>query len=710
MSPNRSAQNRRSCRLDCRNFLFSFSCLVLILLSTVSLLAKDATKALPPRYRDWLKKDVVYIISNDEKGAFLKLDTNEAREKFIERFWDSRNPSPGAPSNPYREEIYRRIQYANEYFGHESGTEGWRSAMGRVYITLGEPKQKGLYLGYNKLRPMQIWFYSNENPALPPFFYILFYRPDSGGDYRVYSPYMDGPEKLVTTEPGSRVESLKVIQEQAGDEVARTAMSLIPDEPVDLGNARASLQSDVMIATVHDLANHPLTKREIARRRELLESVTHQVILGDEFLDAMLVPLRDEEGDTVLHYILREQKPEDFVVGQANDGRYYYSIEVSIRVMNSDGKSIFTQQRAHSQYFDKDKLEDVKEKAFAFEGLLPLTPGNYKLEFLLTDKLKHTGFRVAREVSIPDPKVNGLSITGLVPFQTSEKINVGEKFVPFAQAGVKFRPMVGQQLDLVPGENLQIFYQIWTPPGDPQSWQGKKIEVEYGYGRPGVRGDSKTLHDEVLREQFDSNGSLVNGKKIPLAELNQGHYHLVVTVSDPESQQKAYSSLNFRIVNDRVLPATWYLVDPSIGDSLHDGSWEYARGMCYVASGDKASAERWLRRALEKDLKNQETLASLVDLYFEQQAYAKITEIYQHAAPSGGAPDRTVLRIAESLEKAGNLKLAIAMLESSLTTRQSSGPIWLMLASCYQQLGDVEKSRELERKGRALMATSAPTS
>jgi hypothetical protein len=104
----------------------------------------------------------------------------------------------------------------------------------RIYITLGEPKQKGMYLGYNMLRRMQIWFYSNDNPALPPFFYIIFYVPDSGGDYRIYSPYMDGPEKLVTTEPGSRVGSLKVIQEQAGNEVARTALSLLPDEPVDM--------------------------------------------------------------------------------------------------------------------------------------------------------------------------------------------------------------------------------------------------------------------------------------------------------------------------------------------------------------------------------------------------------------------------------------------------------------------------------------------
>ena len=40
---------------------------VLVLLLGLSSLcsAKDLSKALPPRFRDWLKKDVVYIITNE---------------------------------------------------------------------------------------------------------------------------------------------------------------------------------------------------------------------------------------------------------------------------------------------------------------------------------------------------------------------------------------------------------------------------------------------------------------------------------------------------------------------------------------------------------------------------------------------------------------------------------------------------------------------
>src|SRR5437879_6089917 len=85
---------------------------------------------LPPKYRDWLQKDVVYIITDEEKGAFLNLASEADRDQFINRFWEIRNPNPGAPANSYKEEHYRRLEYATQYFGHEAHGEGWRTTRG----------------------------------------------------------------------------------------------------------------------------------------------------------------------------------------------------------------------------------------------------------------------------------------------------------------------------------------------------------------------------------------------------------------------------------------------------------------------------------------------------------------------------------------------------------------------------------------------------
>jgi hypothetical protein len=68
---------------------------------------------LEKNYRDWLERDAAYIITKDERDSFLKLTTDEAREKFIETFWEIRNPDPGSPTNTYKNEFYGRIAFAN---------------------------------------------------------------------------------------------------------------------------------------------------------------------------------------------------------------------------------------------------------------------------------------------------------------------------------------------------------------------------------------------------------------------------------------------------------------------------------------------------------------------------------------------------------------------------------------------------------------------
>src|SRR5947208_9518965 len=119
---------------------------------------------LDKNFRDWLERDVAYIITKDERDAFLKLTTDEAREKFIESFWEIRNPSPGSPTNTYKDEIYQRIAFADARFGIGSGVEGWRTDRGRTYITLGPPQQKQVFRNSANLYPLEIWFYSGANP------------------------------------------------------------------------------------------------------------------------------------------------------------------------------------------------------------------------------------------------------------------------------------------------------------------------------------------------------------------------------------------------------------------------------------------------------------------------------------------------------------------------------------------------------------------
>ncbi|MDH5384308.1 MAG: GWxTD domain-containing protein [Candidatus Aminicenantes bacterium] len=72
---------------------------------------------LPPRFKKWLEQEVCYIITPLEKEVFLQLQTDRERDLFIQAFWKHRDPTSGTPENEFKEEHYRRINYANHNFG-----------------------------------------------------------------------------------------------------------------------------------------------------------------------------------------------------------------------------------------------------------------------------------------------------------------------------------------------------------------------------------------------------------------------------------------------------------------------------------------------------------------------------------------------------------------------------------------------------------------
>jgi hypothetical protein len=52
-------------------------------------------------YRKWLNEDVTYIITEDERSAFKRLNTDADRKQFIEQLWLRRDPTPGAVKNEF---------------------------------------------------------------------------------------------------------------------------------------------------------------------------------------------------------------------------------------------------------------------------------------------------------------------------------------------------------------------------------------------------------------------------------------------------------------------------------------------------------------------------------------------------------------------------------------------------------------------------------
>src|SRR6202142_1566869 len=156
-------------------------------------------KELDTPYKKWLDEDVTYIITPEERSAFLRLQTNEEREQFIEQFWLRRNPDPDSPENTFKEEHYRRIADANEHFA--SGIPGWKTDRGKIYIMWGpadevdshptggnwdRPADQGG--GSTTTYPWETWRYRHlEGEGLGENVELEFVDPTSTGEYHLTS-------------------------------------------------------------------------------------------------------------------------------------------------------------------------------------------------------------------------------------------------------------------------------------------------------------------------------------------------------------------------------------------------------------------------------------------------------------------------------------------------------------------------------------------
>ncbi len=111
------------------------------------------------RYQKWVKEDVAYIITNEERSAYKRLPTNAEREHFIEQFWLRRDPTPGTDANEFKEEHYRRIAYTNSNFS--AAIAGWKTDRGRIYISYGPPDEKEVHPtgSASKPYPYEQWLY-----------------------------------------------------------------------------------------------------------------------------------------------------------------------------------------------------------------------------------------------------------------------------------------------------------------------------------------------------------------------------------------------------------------------------------------------------------------------------------------------------------------------------------------------------------------------
>ena len=475
---------------------------------------------LPAQYKKWLDQDVVYIITDEERKAFLDLTTdrpsatNSSRPSGL-----SATRSHGPEHNPYKDEHYARIEYANAHFGHESNTPGWMTDMGRAYILFGPPTSRHPFVGYGQIYPMELWFYDNKtnSTALPSFFYLLFYISGDIGDYKFYRPFLDGPMKLVRgSQFNSNRDVYKFLQPMGGD-VAHAIMSLVPSEPVDTANYQPDMSSDMLIARIENFANVPSNVSKLREMRSLHAKVDSYFLVNqDKPIEITSLVLADPTGKYWLDFGVLIDDPK---LGQPDGSQLKLSI--GYRLTTASGETVLedSEERAFTA-FDEGAAGEKKFAPFQVADRIPIEPGTYKLAVEVTNRQAQQTYKGEADVTVGATKQ--ISFAGPLVTTSVERVARPNPFQPFEYFGIQFHPAASHEIHHP--DPLRLLFELHEPAGATANYQMEYI-ITHLLDKEGRRAST----EDVAQSEF-KDGRLLKSKTIAVNDLENGDYRLIVNL------------------------------------------------------------------------------------------------------------------------------------------------------------------------------------
>ena len=592
--------------------------LVPVLLLTLAVApAAHAQKknALPAFYAKWLNEEVTYIITEEEKKGFQKLTSDADRDLFIQDFWEARNPVPHGVPNSYKQEHYARLQYANDTFGRQSNTPGWRTDMGRTWIIFGKPKSHVSFKGYSQLYPCDLWFYSNEtgDPAFPSFFSVLFYMPEDISEYRYYRPFLDGPMQLVRgTQFNSNADVYNFLRPVAAD-LAIASMSLIPGDPIDTDTFVPSMTSDLLISRIRDFANDYFNEDRIRQMRSLQAHVTTYFMASDQRpVDVNALVLADPAGQYWVDYTVAIDRAE---LGKPESDEKSLGVALSYRLLTEDGKVVL-EDSSERDWPAFEPTNGAKPfLPFQIAGRLPVAPGKYRLEIEIPQKQSGKVFHGQQSLVVggggPFQVSGPLLVTGIT------QVGRPDSTTPFQYFGTQFQPAAKHLMSTrLP---LRVLYQL-------EAATPEDLEIEYLLAHNQIHEARRTVTDTVKAAQF-RDGRVMTSKAIPLTGLPDGEYRLVTTVRRPGSAEVLTSTnVALRVDSSAVDEALYF--DPNTKKMNEPGVAAYIRALCAMSLGDADRAVALLRQAVEQNPANSLASVQLVRSYFKAKRYADVIAMY----------------------------------------------------------------------------------
>lgn len=505
---------------------------------------RQLRQELGPIYREWLDNEVGYIISDEERRAFLRLSTNEEREQFIEQFWLRRDPTPDTVENETREEHYRRIAYANERFA--SGIPGWKTDRGRIYIIWGPPDEieshaGGSYNrpyeeggGYTSVFPFEKWRY-RYMPGIGTNVIIEFVDPTGSGEFRMT---MDPSEKdALMMVPGAGLSDLESMGLASKvDRFTRTDGTRMPRP---LGGEPAHMNQFERLAQFAAVQRPPEVKF-----RDLEEVVRSRIVRNQIDFDYRFDFLRVTSESVLVPITI--QVPNKQLTYNYNGGIHNAALNIFGRITTIGGRVVQTFEDVVTRDFPDSLFEQSLAGSSIYQKTLPLRPGLYRLDLVIKDV--HSGNVGAdnKRLAVPRFSEDSLATSTLILADLIERVPTRQVGLgQFVLGASKVRPKLDRTFTV--GDRMGVYLQVYNLSLDEES-KRSSVAVTYRVrsGENEIFSMTETSADPDLAAQPGT--QITIEKTLALAGISPGKYTLDVIVTDRTNGSSVTSSADF-IVN-----------------------------------------------------------------------------------------------------------------------------------------------------------------
>lgn len=664
---------------------------------------------LAPVHQQFLD-DVHWIITPTEKDVFLRLQSDERRDRFAEQFWVVRDPTPGTPANEYMDLHHERLEYVEKHFGRDTPRAAWRTDRGRYYMLLGEPMSMKSLPNTQQAYPAEIWwFHAEPKLGIPPFFYLLFYKSYGTGEFRLYSPLVDGPMKLLNPSGESSVRQIQsgggmnpragmpqmydgeigaayqVLQDIDG-ELAQVALSFIPGDSSALMGAQ-SLRSEMMIA---DIAKIPerIMPNPMWAYRALTGETEANVRFETLPMRADAVALLDPSGIPFLHYAVRTEG------GRLNlieyEERFYITFEVSGAVLDDQARAIARIEGAQggSKILQADLSEEqarlLRRGPLLHMDRMPLVPGEYKLDLILENNVSREFGRAEFDLRVPGLRPESLRTSKPIlihEYEIRDDYDPYGGHLPFQIGRLVLVPSVNAEF--VEGGEIDVYHQMYFPVGATA-----RAAANYTLANADGVALEKTIYIDPA--VADRNGVVNQIALLDLTDVSTGEYRLTVDVEDDD---RAAETFSVRVVPEEQFARPFVQAqsqrppaDPRVGLAL-------ARQ--FRVLGETEAAISALGGALRREPDFQEGLDLQTELLMDAGRYEDVIRLLTPELVRDPGNDTLLVTVAQANANAGNHYDAIRYYERARMIRGDAPELLNPLAAEYFADQQLDKAREL---------------